>query len=83
MPRCKRCGANIRFVPTQKSNGTRNMPIDAEPNDTGNVELVWSPTRHQTEAVVHGDQMTLLEEQTGEPGQRFMPHFATCPELER
>lgn len=79
MPRCNYCGATIRFVPTQKSNGTRRMPIDAEPNDDGNVELVYSETRLQTEAVVHSDQMTLLEEQTGQAGQRYMPHFATCP----
>lgn len=70
---CGSCKADIRWVKTAASMGTKSMPLDAEPNDDGNVELVWSESRGQLEAVVHG-QPPLIP-----PDVLYMPHFVTCP----
>lgn len=46
------------------------MPLDAEPNPAGNVELGVDG------AIVHAaGQQDMLG-----AGERWMPHFATCPD---
>ncbi len=77
---CRGCGAPIRWVRTEHGN---LMPLDADPDVDGNVELVdpvgqtvsaaqVAVTAQPVTAVMHG-QPTM----TG--GDRWMPHHATCP----
>ena len=68
MPKCRGCDAEILWVRTAK-NGTL-MPLDAVPHPDGIVEL-----DNDGHAVVHR-QADMLS------GQRFMPHHATCPNVE-
>lgn len=71
------CGATIEWVQTE--NG-KMMPIDSEPNPEGNVIKTGTAQRMvrgrmetvQTVMVVKPDDPTPLD--------RFMPHFATCPQ---
>lgn len=63
--RCRSCGAPIRWARTA-ANGAL-IPLDAEPNPAGNVELV------DGRAVVHGQPPLLT------PPELWMPHHATCP----
>lgn len=77
MSTCGACGAPIEWVKTEASHGAKSMPLDAEPNDEGNVELVWSAVRGQREARVHG-QAPLVQ-----PEVLYMPHFVTCPNYKR
>lgn len=66
---CRSCGAPIRFVRTTKG---KLMPIDREPVEGGNVEIV-----DDGKALVHAnDAPSLLG------GDRFVSHFSTCPEAE-
>lgn len=67
MNRCRSCGAEIVWVVT--STGAR-MPLDAEPNPDGNVELV------NGRAIVHGQPPAFVH------GPIHMPHHATCPDAE-
>jgi len=70
---CSSCGAPIIFKQTVTG---KQMPLDAEPNADGNVQLGW----------IGGEEVALL---LAEPGDRaaaqiaghllYMPHFATCP----
>lgn len=61
---CKRCGQSIRWLRTAAG---KAMPVDAEPNDAGNVYL-----RDGLAHVLHKDETP--------PGDvaLLMPHFATC-----
>lgn len=72
MTSCRACGAPIRWVRTLNE---KPMPLDDEPNDEGNVELVNTPA---------GPRARVLSAK--ERGQanlfaipRWMPHHATCP----
>ena len=65
---CRSCRARIRFVPTVTD---RLMPLDAEPNPDGNVEI------HDGHAVVL-EQPTIFD-----TGERWMPHWASCPDAEQ
>jgi hypothetical protein len=49
------------------------MPIDKEPSEKGNVELVKSVGWPHLTAVVHGQPPML-------PLELHMPHHATCPD---
>lgn len=64
---CRGCGAPIRWVRTIHGG---LMPLDAEPDPDGNVELV------DHFAVVHS-QPTLFG------GDRWMPRHATCPDADQ
>ena len=68
MSTCRSCRASIRWVTTAND---RLMPLDAEPNPDGNVEI------HDGHAVVL-EQLTIFN-----TGERWMPHFATCPDAEQ
>lgn len=65
VPRCRSCGAEIRWARTSAG---KRMPLDAEPNPNGNVELTNGV------AVVHAQPPAFVD------GEIFMPHFATCPD---
>lgn len=68
MPRCRSCRAPIRWAWTR--NG-KAMPVDAEPNPAGNVQLVGD-VDHDPTAVVYKKTPAL----TNRP--LYMPHHATC-----
>lgn len=69
---CRGCGAPIRWVRTTHGN---LMPLDAEPDPDGNVELIDSFLDGLV-AVVH-TQPTMFG------GERWMPHHATCPDADQ
>lgn len=69
MGTCRSCGAPIIWVPT--ANG-KKMPLDAEPNPSGNVII-------RDGALMVGASAENVRD--GE--QLLMPHWATCPESER
>jgi hypothetical protein len=69
---CKRCGRWIAWVATSTGN---RMPLDPEPNEAGNVFVV---ARHD------GPLGTVArKDKPRPPGVAFVPHFATCPELNK
>lgn len=68
--RCRSCGAEIRWVQTITG---KNVPIDAEPVDDGNITL--ERVLGQERAVVNG-QPSLVG------GPLYVSHFVTCPEAE-
>lgn len=74
MSACKSCDQPIRWV-VMASTGKR-MPLDEQPRDDGNVRLLGSsdPSGLPIAEYVRG----------GEPAsQRFVPHFASCPEADK
>ena len=84
MSACRGCGAPIRWVRTVHGN---LMPIDPDPDQDGNVELVddtgtpvpadrLDESPRTVTAVVH-TQPSMLG------GQRWMPHHATCPDADQ
>jgi hypothetical protein len=64
---CSSCKAMIIWVRSAKTGAL--MPLDAEPNENGNVAIVDGRGH-----VISGD---LFEEMLG--GVRYTSHFATCP----
>ena len=72
---CTACGASIIFVPTLASGGVKRIPLDAEPNEEGNVELVHEGG--ETRAKVLGPKAQAQENLLAVA--RWMPHHATCP----
>lgn len=73
MAQCNSCGAEIVWAVT--SGKGKAMPIDAEPNPDGNVELL--PPKQGTRApvaVVHAQPPLAPEHPI------HMPHHATCPQ---
>ena len=71
---CRACGAPIVWASTVHG---RAMPIDADPDPDGNIELV-ADAKGRTVAHVHHDGQASLFGDV----QRWMPHFATCPNWE-
>lgn len=68
MSRCRSCDAEVRWARTSAG---KRMPLDAEPDPNGNVELVGEGMMEV--AVVHSQQSMGA-------GVRYMPHHATCPD---
>ena len=68
------CGVKVRLIPTDRAGVL--MPVDAEPNEAGNIVLRWSQSRRRQEA------HTLTRHEKENPSLmvevRYMPHFATC-----
>lgn len=63
---CRSCGAPVIWSSTVSGNW---MPVDAEPSDDGNIELVLDRSALRPRAVV------------GEPRAGLRKsHFATCPD---
>lgn len=67
---CRHCRAPIFFAITK--NGKR-MPIDPEPNDGGNVNLLQELTQA-------GDHYAIV---VAKGAGAYMPHFATCKKRAR
>ena len=51
------------------------MPVDAEPDPDGNVEITYDDAG-RAHAVVHGQPPMVTA------GKLHMPHFATCPKAD-
>jgi hypothetical protein len=66
---CKACGAPMIWARTGSG---KAMPLDAQPNPAGNVELIGDSAK------VWGTSHVWPPEQP-----RFMPHHATCPSWRR
>ena len=62
---CKSCGAEIRWI---KSANLRNMPVDADPVEDGNLQVDWE----------RGDAH-VLPRHSDYSGPRYNSHFLTCP----
>lgn len=81
MSACRGCGAPILWVRTTHGN---LMPLDAEPDPDGNVELVDRDGQAVTDPT---DQRALTAVVHAQPsmlgGRRWMPHHATCPEADQ
>lgn len=65
---CSACGAPIRW---EKTENGKAMPLNQEPDPTGNVVLVPHPTAG---ILAH----VLKKDEADRPGTRYMPHHATC-----
>lgn len=67
---CTPCGRPIRWSRTEAD---RAMPLDAEPDERGNVvaRLGEGPTWYS--------RIPTPERPQTDVERRFMPHFATCP----
>ena len=70
---CRYCSAPIIWVRTAAG---RAMPLDAEPNPDGNVELV-ERFDGPDEVLVHAQPPLATW------GVIYMPHFATCPNYDK
>ena len=66
---CGSCGAPMRWVTPLAG---KPMPLDAEPNPEGNVEMVTTPAGPRAKVHAKG--------QGGLLGERWMPHHASCPQ---
>lgn len=76
--RGRTCTAEILELGTRAG---KTMPVDPEPNEAGNVILLFrdGPLAPPTVKVLSPDEM-------GDPayeGQRYMPHFATCRDVKQ
>jgi hypothetical protein len=60
---CRACLAPLRWERTERG---RPMPLDIDPNPAGNV-------------VIEDGHAVVLAPGSDHPGERWMPHFSTCP----
>jgi hypothetical protein len=69
-----RCQAKIIFVTVANNLGhkPRQMPLNAEPDPTGNVAVMVTGTGALTGYILRTGQKAVPPEVT------YMPHFATC-----
>lgn len=80
------CGASLLWVATR--NG-KMQPVNAEPDPSGNVVLLDPPTYRSTPrgALRSSRALTKVEREGGGllpvEGDRYMPHHATCPKVEK
>lgn len=86
---CRSCRAPIFWAVARKANGDIGspMPVDTEPNAAGNLEIVdrtrrlgdddWTPV---VRVLRKGEGDTLPGLPTPD---RFVAHFATCPNAAR
>lgn len=65
------CSAEIIWAITERG---RSMPVDAEPDPDGNVEVTYDDLG-RAHAVVHGQPPMMVD------GELHMPHFVTCPNV--
>jgi hypothetical protein len=71
---CRSCGAPIIWAKTQ---GGKNIPLDAEPGMNGNILL-------SNGIAIYCDPIDpdFYDGLSGE-NQRYVSHFATCPNAEK
>jgi hypothetical protein len=67
---CGSCGAKIIWAVTVND---KRMPVDAEPNEKGNIELI---DRGFIAAIVHSQPPLAAE-------TLYTSHFVTCPNAEK
>jgi hypothetical protein len=67
---CSRCGAAIKWAVTVND---KFMPVDAEPSENGNVELIEDGRVRR--AIVHTQPLLA-------PIPLHTSHFVTCPEAD-
>lgn len=77
MASCRSCGASILWVWTEAG---KRMPLDAQPCEDGNIEIVGERETEQGSAPL----VRYLKEGEGdlcllEPPPRYRSHFARCP----
>lgn len=71
---CNSCGARIIWARTSTG---RSMPVDAEPTDDGNVELLpLVHSQRSPEAIVHPQPPMGA-------GPLRLSHFASCPHADQ
>lgn len=74
MPKCKGCGAEIRWLKTAKG---KNLPVDPDP-----IPYWKDPKGDRKVMTPNGEVITCTC--TGKPGEEtgigYVPHWATCPE---
>lgn len=79
MAKCPSCGAPIRWCLTEND---RTMPIDPDPDPRGNVVLTGDVGRIGDKEFGRGAPIVhVLKAGELPDGERFMPHFATCPNM--
>lgn len=71
MSNCRSCKAPIIWAYSEAGNP---MPIDAEPSDDGNIELL-----HDDNGRIDAQVISPLFLATPTTAQRHKAHFATCP----
>jgi hypothetical protein len=64
--RCKSCGAHVVWAKTASG---KSMPVDATPNDAGNL-------------VLDGDRVQVVKS-IADDRPRHTSHFVTCPQSDR
>ncbi len=74
--KCKSCGADIIWARTMNE---KSMPVDAAPNDDGNMYLMESPDPRDAPIVVSATSATLRAFDPPLKAKRHKSHFATCP----
>lgn len=84
MSQCRSCHAEIEWVVTERG---KNMPIDAEPVEGGN--LVFTGTIHHSVGRASYREVRYLRKGIqpstllGESEETYVSHFATCPNSEQ
>jgi hypothetical protein len=68
---CRACQAPIVWATTSAG---KNMPVDAEPSDDGNV-LLFPTVDHKVIAIAMGKREATMSKAK----ERYKSHFATCP----
>lgn len=68
------CQAPLLWIITTNT-GSR-MPLDAEPNPDGNVDVLPAVPGQPRMGTVHSQPPLMVE------GELHMPHHATCPDAE-
>lgn len=74
MANCRSCKAEIIWVTTNKD---KMMPLNATPDQDGNVEILDDANGPNWKAVVHPQPPAFAQ------GPMYMPHHATCPDAEK
>lgn len=72
MSKCKVCPAEIVYALTDKG---KPIPLDAEPNDAGNVLVTYEGGRRRAKVL----SPATARDYHGDRRQLYMPHHATCP----
>jgi hypothetical protein len=75
MSRCRYCGRPVRWV---HATAGRSMPIDPEPDVSGNVLVDDTNT-----ALVLGATSVRELDESGDARPRFLAHFVTCADYPR
>lgn len=80
MARCRSCQAEILWVRT--TNTGNLMPVDAEPNPDGNVEVQPEPEVRGVGGAVYSGTVHAQPPMLA-TGSIHMPHHATCPQADQ